>query len=540
MKLKKLMHDFLQDYLDQNKIEFSEWSVNVNNQEGFGDYSSNIALKLAKILKKAPIEIAENIAIHSNASENVFTLSASQPGFVNFHISNDYYLKILEQIINESENFGKKKKLNKSANVEFVSSNPTGPLTVGHGRQAILGDMVSNILTWNGYDVTREYYYNDAGKQMRVLAESCYAKYAKQVGKDVEMPENGYVGTYLDEIAEKIVNEHGKDLESDNPIFRDFTEKEIFANIENTLKNLGIKFDVFTKEGTFYKNGAIDNVLKILKEKNLSYEKDGAVWFKTSSLNKEEDKVLVKSSGEPTYRLPDIAYHADKVDRGFDLIVDIFGADHIDTYPDVILGLKCLDKKTDHIKVVIHQFVTIKKGGEIVKMSTRKANFITLDELKDELSSDIIRYFFIMRGANSHLDFDLDLAKDESEKNPVYYLQYANARISNLLKRYDKEISVDSKIDYSLLKEKDEIALLKLLSEFPIKMEDVSHSLEPRKIATYLEEVAAAYHKFYGNHKVINPQNTDLSSARKKLCEATKIILTNGLSILGISAPERM
>ena len=540
MKLKKLMHDFLQDYLDQNKIEFSEWSVNVNNQEGFGDYSSNIALKLAKILKKAPIEIAEKIAIHPNASENIFTLSASQPGFVNFHISNDYYLTILKQIINESENFGKKKKLNKSANVEFVSSNPTGPLTVGHGRQAILGDMVSNILTWNGYNVTREYYYNDAGKQMRVLAESCYAKYAKQVGKDVEMPENGYVGTYLDEIAEKIINEHGKDLESDNPIFRDFTEKEIFANIENTLENLGIKFDVFTKEGTFYKNGAIDNVLKILKEKNLSYEKDGAVWFKTSSLNKEEDKVLVKSSGEPTYRLPDIAYHADKVDRGFDLIVDIFGADHIDTYPDVILGLKCLDKKTEHIKVVIHQFVTIKKGGEIVKMSTRKANFITLDELKDELSSDIIRYFFIMRGANSHLDFDLDLAKDESEKNPVYYLQYANARISNLLKRYDKEISIDSKINYSLLKEKDEIALVKLLSEFPIKMEDVSHSLEPRKIATYLEEVAAAYHKFYGNHKVINPQNTDLSSARKKLCEATKIILTNGLSILGISTPERM
>ena len=199
-----------------------------------------------------------------------------------------------------------------------------------------------------------------------------------------------------------------------------------------------------------------------------------------------------------------------------------------------------MDKKTDHIKVVIHQFVTIKKSGEIVKMSTRKANFITLDELKDELSSDIIRYFFIMRGANSHLDFDLDLAKDESEKNPVYYLQYANARISNLLKRYDKEIPSDSKIDYSQLKEKDEIALAKLLSEFPSKMEHVLHSLEPRKIATYLEEVAAAYHKFYGNHKVINPQNTGLSSARKKLCEATKIILTNGLSILGISAPERM
>ena len=540
MKLKKLMNDFLQDFLTKNNIEFEDWNINVNNQDSFGDYSSNIALKLAKKLKKAPIEIANNIAEHKNDNSDIFTISASKPGFINFHISNDYYLGILNQILKDAKNFGKKKKLNKSANVEFVSCNPTGPLTVGHGRQAILGDMVSNILTWNGYDVTREYYYNDAGKQMRVLAESCYAKYAQQIGKDVEMPENGYIGTYLDEIASKIIDNHGKNLESNNSIFRDFTEKEIFSNIKNTLDSIGIKFDVFSKEGTFYKNGSIDNVLKELKEKDLSYEKDGAVWFKTSVLGKEEDKVLVKSSGEPTYRLPDIAYHADKVDRGFDLIVDIFGADHIDTYPDVILGLKCLDKKTSHIKVVIHQFVTIKKGGEIVKMSTRKANFITLDELKDQLSSDIIRYFFIMRGANSHLDFDLDLAKDESEKNPVYYLQYANARISNLLARYDKEISEKVKVDFTLLKEKDEIALAKLLSEFPNKMDEVLKSLEPRKIATYLEEVAAAYHKFYGNHKVINSQNLDLSYARKKLCEATKIILTNGLTILGISAPERM
>ena len=540
MKLKKMMNGFLQDFLTKNNIEFEDWSINVNNQDGFGDYSSNIALKLAKKLKKAPIEIANNIAEHKNHNSDIFKISASKPGFINFHISNNYYLGILNQILKDAKNFGKKKKLNKSANVEFVSCNPTGPLTVGHGRQAILGDMVSNILTWNGYDVTREYYYNDAGKQMRVLAESCYAKYAQQVGKDVEMPENGYIGTYLDEIASKIVENHGKNLEANDSIFRDFTEKKIFTNIKNTLDSIGIKFDVFSKEGTFYKNGAIDNVLKKLKEKDLSYEKDGAVWFKTSSLGKEEDKVLVKSSGEPTYRLPDIAYHADKVDRGFDLIVDIFGADHIDTYPDVILGLKCLDKKTSHIKIVIHQFVTIKKGGEIVKMSTRKANFITLDELKDQLSSDIIRYFFIMRGANSHLDFDLDLAKDESEKNPVYYLQYANARISNLLARYDKEISNEGKIDLTLLKEKDEIALAKLLSEFPNKMDEVLNSLEPRKIATYLEEVASAYHKFYGNHKVIDKENLALSSSRKKLCEATKIILKNGLSILGISAPERM
>lgn len=540
MKLKQLMNDFLRDYLKENDIKFEDWSINVSNQDSFGDYSSNIALKLTKQLKESPIKIANSIANHKNNSSKIFTISASKPGFINFHISNDYYLKALGQILKEGENFGKKKKLNKSANVEFVSCNPTGPLTVGHGRQAILGDMVSNILTWNGYNVTREYYYNDAGKQMRVLAESCYAKYAQQIGKKVDMPENGYIGTYLDEIALKIVESHGKDLESNDPIFRDFTEKEIFSNIKNTLESIGIKFDVFSKEGTFYKNGAINNILKKFQEKGLSYKKDGAIWFKTSGLGKKEDKVLVKSSGEPTYRLPDIAYHADKIERGFDLIVDIFGADHIDTYPDVLLGLKSLDKKTSHIKVVIHQFVTIKKGGEIVKMSTRKANFITLNELKDQLSSDVIRYFFIMRGANSHLDFDLDLAKDESEKNPVYYLQYANARISNLLMRYDKEISNEGKIDLSLLIENDEIALAKLLSEFPNKMEEVLKSLEPRKIATYLEEVAAAYHKFYGNHKIINLQNLALSASRKKLCEATKIILKNGLSILGISAPERM
>ena len=540
MKLKQLMNDFLRDYLKENDIKFEDWSINVSNQDSFGDYSSNIALKLTKQLKESPIKIANSIANHKNNSSKIFTISASKPGFINFHISNDYYLKVLDQILKEGENFGRKKELNKSANVEFVSCNPTGPLTVGHGRQAILGDMVSNILTWNGYNVTREYYYNDAGKQMRVLAESCYAKYAQQIGKEIDMPEDGYIGTYLDEIALKIVERHGKNLKSNDPIFRDFTEKEIFSDIKNTLESIGIKFDVFSKEGTFYKNGAINDILKKFQEKGLSYKKDGAVWFKTSGLGKKEDKVLVKSSGEPTYRLPDIAYHADKIDRGFDLIVDIFGADHIDTYPDVLLGLKSLDKKTSHIKVVIHQFVTIKKGGEIVKMSTRKANFITLNELKDQLSSDVIRYFFIMRGANSHLDFDLDLAKDESEKNPVYYLQYANARISNLLMRYDKEISNEGKIDLSLLIENDEIALAKLLSEFPNKMEEVLKSLEPRKIATYLEEVAAAYHKFYGNHKIINLQNLALSASRKKLCEATKIILKNGLSILGISAPERM
>tara|TARA_B100000427_G_scaffold209801_1_gene174827 strand:+ start:168 stop:1784 length:1617 start_codon:yes stop_codon:yes gene_type:complete len=537
--IERKIEEFIISYLKENEIENKDWSITQNNKKGFGDYSSNIALVLAKILKKSPMDLANNI-LKFYKEDNLFTVFVTKPGFVNFIVKNSYYYDIINQILKEQHSFGKPQSKNQTANVEFVSCNPTGPLTVGHGRQAILGDMISNILTWNGYNVTREYYYNDAGKQMRILAESCYAKYANQIGKHVQPPENGYVGLYLDEIASKIIDKYGKDLKSDDKIFRDFTEKEIFANIENTLESIGIKFDVFTKEGTFYKNGDIDNVLKSLKDKKLSYEKDGAVWFKTTALGKEEDKVLVKSTGEPTYRLPDIAYHIDKVKRNFNLLVDVFGADHIDTYPDVMLALEALDYKTSHIKIVIHQFVTLKKDGEIVKMSTRKANFVTLDELIQKLSSDIIRYFFIMRGANSHLDFDLDLAMDESEKNPVYYLQYAHARISNLNKRFKKEMGESNTINLELLEEEDEILLIKKLEQFPKKMEQLLQSLEPRQLATYLENLSAQYHKFYGNHKVIDSNNTELSHARMALCNSTQIILKIGFSILGISSPERM
>ena len=486
------------------------------------------------------MEIAEKIIASHDKDELLFSVSVTKPGFINFHISDDYYLNILKNILDERTEFGKPAKHTKTANVEFVSSNPTGPLTAGHGRNTILGDMVSSILTWHGYSVTREYYYNNAGKQMRMLAESAYAKYATKIGRDVTAPENGYIGQYLDDIVNQIIERFGENLDPDSIEFRQFTEKKIFESIKRTLKNLGIEFDLFSEEQRLYENGAIDNVLKKLEELSLSYKKDGATWFKTTSLGKKEDKVLVKSTGEPTYRLPDIAYHIDKVDRGFDLIVDIFGADHIDTYPDVLLGLEALGKKTDHIKVIIHQFVTLKKGNEVVKMSTRKANFITLDDLVEQLGVDVVRYFFIMRGANSHLDFDFDLAKDESEKNPVYYLQYAHARISNLIVRYDKEIKEKVSLDLSLLKEKDELSLIKKLSAFPTKMNELHQSLEPRKLATYLEEVAAAYHKFYGNHKVINLDNIPLSYARKNLCNATQIILKTGLSILGITAPEKM
>ena len=537
--IEKKIEEFIILYLKKNKIENTDWSINRNNKKGFGDYSSNIALVLAKKLKKAPIDLANDI-VEFHKEDNLFSVFVTNPGFVNFKVDNSYYSNVVNQILSDRSSFGKPKTKKQTANVEFVSCNPTGPLTIGHGRQAVLGDIISNILSWHNYDVTREYYYNDAGKQMRVLGQSCYAKYANKIGREFKSPDNGYVGEYLDDIAEKIIEKYGDSLDENDEKFRTFTEKEIFKNIQETLNNLNIVFDVFSKEKSFYDNGSIDKVLKDLEKLSLSYKKDGAVWFKTTALGKEEDKVLVKSTGEPTYRLPDIAYHIDKIKREFDLIVDVFGADHIDTYPDVLLALESLGHNIDHIKVVIHQFVTLKEDGKAVKMSTRKANFVTLDELIEKLSADIIRYFFIMRGANSHLDFDLNLAMDESEKNPVYYLQYAHARISNLGKRFKKEVGETNKINLQLLDKEDEISLMKKLSQFPKKMEQLHESLEPRQLATYLEELAAQYHKFYGNHKVIDLENAELSHARMALCDATQIIFKIGLSILGITAPERM
>ena len=537
--IERKIEEFIISYLKKNKIQNTDWSISQNNKKGFGDYSSNIALVLAKILKKAPIDLANDI-LEFHKEDNLFSIFVTKPGFVNFAVDNSYYSDVVNQILSDKDSFAKPKAKKQTANVEFVSCNPTGPLTIGHGRQAVLGDIISNILSWHNYDVTREYYYNDAGKQMRVLAQSCYAKYANKIGRKFESLENGYVGEYLDDIVEKIIEKYGNDLDENDEKFRTFTEKEIFQNIQETLNSLNIVFDVFSKEKSFYDNGSINEVLKALEKLSLSYKKDGATWFKTTALGKEEDKVLVKSTGEPTYRLPDIAYHIDKVKRDFNLIVDIFGADHIDTYPDVLLALESLGHRVDHIKVVIHQFVTLKEDGKVVKMSTRKANFVTLDELIEKLSADIIRYFFIMRGANSHLDFDLDLAMDESEKNPVYYLQYAHARICNLGKRFKKEVGETNKINLQLLDKEDEMSLMKKLSQFPKKMEQLHESLEPRQLATYLEELAAQYHKFYGNHKVIDLDNAELSHARMALCDATQIIFKIGLSILGITAPERM
>ena len=524
------------------KLDYPQKEIKVSSSSNpeYGDLSSSLPLMLAKDLDKNPIDIAKIIMDNISISKDLIKeITISKPGFINFKISNKYYYSVLEQILSNNK-FGQSSSFNgKKANVEFVSANPTGPLTVGHGRNAVLGDVVCNILEWNGYSVTREYYFNDAGRQMRILSKSVASRYLEELGKSFDFPEGGYEGSYINDIAKDIINQHGEQLDKDDILFKEVPEKNIFKQIKSTLNDLGIKFDVFSNEKTFYENGDIDKLLDELRSKDLIYEKDGATWLKSSSLGKDQDRVFIKSSGEPTYRLPDTAYHRNKVERNYDLIVDIFGADHMDTYPDVLVALDALGIKTNHIKVLLYQFVTLLRGGEKIKMSTRKADFVTLDELIDEVGADVVRYFFIMRGINTHLNFDLDLAADQSDKNPVYYLQYAHARICNIIKRNDETNPADMNYNSALLKNELEIDLLKKLEQFPMIVSSALDSLEPQTIANYLQETAGKFHKYYANCRII-VEDKELTQSRIALIKATKNVIYNGLQLLGITAPDKM
>lgn len=510
-----------------------------------GDFASNIALILAKPLGKNPREIAESIKseLQNSFNNNFESIDIAGPGFINFRLKKSVLSDLLLHIISDSTNYGKSHiGDNKRALVEFVSANPTGPLTVGHGRGAMLGDTVSNILEWNGYDVQREYYFNNAGRQMRLLGQSVHARYLELLGEKGELPDGGYEGKYIYDIAQKVIDEHKNSLKenSEEPIFKNAAESHIFEDIKYTLSRLGLEFDTFFNENTLYENGELVNVIDALREKELVYDKEGATWFAGIKVGREADRVLIKSTGEPTYRLPDIAYHKDKFSRNYDLMVDVFGADHMDAYPDVMVAIQNLGFDSEKVRVLIHQFVTIMRDGKPVKMSTRKANFVTLDELIDEVGADVVRYFFIMRGMNSHLNFDLDLAKDQSDENPVFYLQYAHARVCNIIKRGEAfDHPLNPQCDLSLLDKEIEHQLIQKLSGFPEVIERTHMSLEPQNVVNYLHELAILFHRYYAHEKVVT-DDKDLTAARLILVEATRIVFLNGLTIMGISAPERM
>ena len=515
----------------------------VPKNESHGDLSSNVAMLLTKQLKKNPRLIAEEIITALKTDNKIISKTEiAGPGFINFFFTPYFVSGIIKEILVSPDTFGKSDKhKGKRANVEFVSANPTGPLTVGHGRNAVTGDTVANMLEWIGYEVDREYYFNNAGRQMRVLGDSVRLRYLEILGEKNNFPEDYYQGEYIKEIAKKLFDEFGSKLKNEDPegVFKEIAEKEIFKEIEKTLSRLSIKHKIFYNENSLYEEKKIESLLKTYKEKNFSYEKDGAIWLKLAELGNESDKVIVKSTGEPTYRLPDIAYHITKYERGYDLMVDLFGSDHNATYPDVLAGLKALGYDTDKVKVLIHQFVTIMEGGEVVKMSTRKANYITLDELIDEVGSDVVRYFFNMRNITSHMNFDLELAKKHSDENPVFYLQYAHARICSILKMTEREELKSSTENLSLLSTNEEQLLLKKLRQFKEEIEYSTELFEAHRICAYLEELAALFHRFYTVCRIIGSEK-NLAEARIALVTATRAVLKNGLTILGVTAPERM
>jgi len=529
-----------------NKIpELKEITLqfDIPKSEDHGDLSSNAAMMLSKKLKKNPREIAKLIIDSLNIDSSVISkVEIAGPGFINFFFHPNFFSDVISQIIAEQDNFGRSDKFKgRKANVEFVSANPTGPLTVGHGRNAVVGDTVANLLEWIGYEVDREYYFNNAGRQMRVLGDSVRLRYLELLGEKINFPEDYYQGEYIKDIARLLFDEHGDKLKDEDAegIFKQTAEREIFKDIKKSLNKLNINHKIFFNENSLYEEGKIEQLLRTFKEKNLSYEKDGAVWLRLTELGKEQDKVIVKSTGEPTYRLPDIAYHITKFQRGYDLMVDLFGSDHNATYPDVLAGLQALGYDVSKVKVLIHQFVTITKDGEIVKMSTRKANYITLDELVDEVGKDVVRYFFNMRNITSHMNFDLTLAKKQSDENPVFYLQYAHARICSIIRTVSKENLSANYSNLHLLNSQEEVQLLKKLNLFKEEVLYAAENFETHRICTYLEELAALFHKFYTFRRILGSEK-DIAEARLALVNAVKIVLKNGLSILGVSAPEQM
>lgn len=531
------------------------------NDEKFGDASSNVAMTLAKELKKNPRQIAQELVSKFKFNpEHIERVDVAGAGFINFYFSKSLLQQSVAEILKQGEQFGKSSMgAGKKAIVEYVSANPTGPLTVGRGRGAVLGDCIANLLEAQGYWVTREYYFNNAGRQMRVLADSVRLRYLERCGETITFPDDYYQGTYIKDIAEKIFAEKGDTLknETDLTVFKEVAEAEIFASIKRTLLRLGIRHDSFFNEHSLYEKmesgkSRNEQVVEMLEQKGYIERKDGAVWFKTSLLGKKKvedgkeipvDTVLIKSTGEPSYRLPDIAYHTTKYARGFDLIVNVFGADHIDEYPDVIRALDVLGYDTSRIKVAINQFVTTTVNGEQVKMSTRKGNADTLDALIDEVGADATRFFFVMRARETHLNFDLELAKKQSSDNPVFYLQYAHARICGILRVAEEKAMLNAEeisTDFvKALNAKEELDLAKELMRFPDAVSFAANALEPQKLITYLNGIAELFHKFYQECRIVG-EAEDVMKSRMLLALATRQVLRNGFKMLGISAPERM
>lgn len=516
-------------------------------QPEYGDFASNAALMLAGPLQRPPRELAARIQAMLRDPDGVIErVEIAGPGFINIFLAHARWHDLLIRILREQERFGFGGDPGERVQVEFVSANPTGPLTIGHGRNAVLGDAIVRLLEATGHEVTREYYFNDGGRQMRVLGESLRARYQQQLGREAELPEDGYQGEYLCEIARTLAREQGDAwLDADWTRFKQAAEGAIFKDIRKTLERLEIHFDVYFNEHTLYADGHVETTLSDLRATGLVYEADGAVWLRTKELGLERDRVLLKSSGEPTYLLPDIAYHREKFRRGFERIIDVLGPDHIEQFPYVKAALGALGYPADDLEVVVYQWVNLRRGTELVKMSTRAASFVTVDEVVDEVGADVFRFFMLERRADTHFDFDLDLAKERSERNPVFKIQYAHARLCSIERvAVEREVELPEPEDicFARLQSPQELELVKRLERYPETLLHAARAREPQEVARYLLALATAFHSYVSDstrHRVLS-DDKELSVARLALVRAVRITLGNGLGRVGISAPERM
>ena len=579
-QLQELLTKCVQDLISKGILNEMPSKIRIDHTKdnSHGDYATNIALMLSKQAKMSPVELAKIIIDQFEQKNFIKKIEIAGPGFINFFISQESSSSIVNEILVQAASYGCSDiGQGKKVLLEYVSANPTGPLHVGHGRGAAYGATVSNLLRNAGFIVDNEYYVNDAGRQMDILTVSIYLRYLTICGEDLRFPDNGYQGQYINDIAQGIYETSGQKfhLKSDfvfENVFQDGTEggdkevhidqliekaksilgdgfkavfevgiESILSGIKNDLAEFGVVFEKWFSEQSLIDSGLSESCISKLKDSKNLYEKDGALWFKTTNYGDEKDRVVVRDNGNHTYFASDIAYHLEKLDRGYDKIINVWGADHHGYIPRVKASIEALGHNSDKLEILLVQFANLYRGGSKVQMSTRSGSFVTLEDLRAEVGNDAARFFYILRKSEQHMDFDLDLAKSKTNENPVYYIQYAHARICSVFKQADeKELELDvSQANLSLLTEETEKDILRELSRFRSVLESSAIQYEPHQLAYYLRDLSNHFHSYYNACKFI-VDDKNLTQARLALINATQQILKNGLSILGVGAPESM
>jgi arginyl-tRNA synthetase len=550
--VRKLINSALDQAKNNGDLELSvmpEVVVEKPKEEKFGDFSTSLAMGLSKSERRKPYEVAEILSRHLQSSEEyIASVTIAGPGFLNLIMKPIFFLERLVKVAEQGDQYGSSNAgQGKKVLLEFVSANPTGPLHVGHGRGAAVGDMLGRLLDKAGYDVSTEYYINDVGNQMNTLGRSTWARYLELQGKVNEFPADYYQGDYIKDIARDIKNKHGNEFlnkteEQVLSFFREYALGSVLDGIKKDLSDFDVSFDRWFSEKNLYDQKLVDTSVNWLREEKHVYDKDGAVWLKSSKFNDEKDRVLIKQSGEKTYFCSDIAYHKNKIDRGFEWIVDLWGADHHGYVPRMKSALKAMGYDESVFKVMLIQFVSLKRGGEKVSMSTRSGEFETLAEVIKDVGLDATRFFFLMRSSDTHLDFDLELAKKESADNPVFYIQYAHARICSIFRKATEngiKLLDSADIDLSPLKNEEEFIMIKKILSFGETIEKSAELLEVHRIAFYLQDLVGTFHRYYSRNRIVSDDHA-LSSARLFVMNCLRITIRNGLSVMGVSAPDRM